>query len=512
MPGFIRAGFSSFKKKRRLPSSDRTSIQSQVDSLIKQLAATEARFFNIIGQTADSIIIVDKKGLVIFANPAAARLFGRPEKDFLGKPFGYPLDRGKAEEIEVSQADGQTRTGEMQVVDIIWQDQPAFLVTIRDITERKQAEKLKLEVEKHIRLDKLKDDFINTVSHELRTPLSITKEAVSLILEKVPGDINSQQTEILEIARTNIERLARIINSLLDVSKMEAGKADLKKGEIDLAAMIRMIAQAFEPKARDKGLELRVALPETGIRVYADEDKLNQIFTNLVDNAVKFTRQGYIEIAAEEKEKEFICFVRDSGIGIEPLDLPKIFDKFTQFGRKDGPGEKGTGLGLSIVKGLVELHRGRIWAESEPGRGTTVTFSLPKLSFEERLNEYVSTMIQEAAGRKGYFSVLIFSLANLEEFSQESREKTERAVAEIEDLLRNSLRRSGDSVLYDKGSFYLILPDTKKKDAPFVLERMRENVGQYIAANEFLKERTRLETRVLSYPEEAVELGKWVSD
>lgn len=512
MLNFIRAGFSSLKRKRRLSSSDEVSAQPRVDSLFKQLAATEARFFSIIGQTADSILIVDEKGLVIFANPAAARLFGLPEKDFLGKPFGYPLDRGKAEEIKILTPKEDTKTGEMQVVDIIWQDEPAFLVTIRDITERKQAEQLKLEVEKHIRLEKLKDDFINTVSHELRTPLSITKEAISLILEKVPGNINDQQTEILEIAQNNIERLARIINGLLDVSKMEAGKADLKKEEIDLPILIRKIAQAFEPKAKDKGLELRLELPERGIRVYADEDKLNQIFTNLVDNAVKFTPKGNIEIAAEENEREIVCRIRDSGIGIGPLDLPKIFDKFTQFGRKDGPGEKGTGLGLSIVKGLVELHRGRIWAESEPGCGTTVTFSLPKLSFEERLNEYVSTMIREAAGRKGYFSVLIFSLANLEEFSQESREKTERAVAEIENLLRKSLRRSGDSVLYDKGSFYLILPDTKKKDAPFVLERMRENLKQHIAANKFLKERARLETRILSYPEEAVELGKWLSD
>lgn len=512
MPSFIRAGFSSLKKKRRLPSSGGASDQQRIDSLVKQLAETEARFFSIIGQTADSILIVDKKGLVVFANPAAAWLFGRPKKDFLGKPFGYPLDRGKVEEIEIRRAEGELKTGEMQVVDIIWQDQPACLVTIRDITERKQAERLKLEVEKHIRLDKLKDDFINTVSHELRTPLSITKEAISLILEKVPGDINDKQTEILEIARNNIKRLARIINGLLDVSKMEAGKADLKRKEIELTVLIRKIAQAFVPKVKDKGLELRLDLPETAIRVYGDEDKLNQIFTNLVDNAVKFTPKGDIEIAAEEKESEIVCRVKDSGIGIGPLDLPKIFDKFTQFGRKDGPGEKGTGLGLSIVKGLVELHKGRIWAESEPGCGTRVTFSLPKLSFEERLNEYISTMIREAAGRKGCFSVLIFSLTNVEEFSRESREKTELAVAEIEGLLRKSLRRSGDLVLYDKGSFYLILPDTKKKDAPFVLERMRENLSQHIAASEFLKDRTRLETRILSYPEEAVELGKWLSD
>jgi signal transduction histidine kinase len=481
------------------------------EHLSKLLASAEARFFNIIGRNADSILIVDPEGAVLFSNPAAVDLFGGPAQTAVGRPFGFPLTPGKATEIKIASPGPSERTGEMQVVDIEWQEKPAYLVTVRDITERKQAEELRLEIEKHIRLDKLKDDFINTVSHELRTPLSITKEAVSLILEKATGDINDQQVEILGIARNNIERLARIISGLLDVSKIEAGKVELRKQDVDLQALIREIALGFEVKARDKGLELRLILPEKTILVYADEDKLNQILSNLIDNAIKFTPEGTIEVAAAEGTHEVECRVRDTGIGMSPESLPKVFDKFTQFGRKDGPGEKGTGLGLSIVKGLVEVHGGEIRATSELGQGTTMSFTLPKLTFEERLQEYISGLIQEAADRKGAFSVLVFSGREIDHLLRESPERAEAELKELEYALRKSLRRRADTVMTERGRFYLILPDTKQKDAPLVLERMKDTLKQAISASDFLREVVNLETKVLSYPEDAVELGKWLA-
>jgi signal transduction histidine kinase len=395
-----------FQSKTRPDSG--ASLRPDPEKTARLLAAAEARFFNIIGRTADSILIVDSAGKVVFANPAAVELFGRDGQPPEGQPFGFPLTGGRATEISIPSPQGPGRTGEMQVVDIEWQEKPARLVTVRDVTQRRQADELRLEVEKHIRLDRLKDDFVNTVSHELRTPLSITKEAVSLILEKAIGEINDQQTEILVIARNNLERLARIINGLLDVSRI-GREGELRNG-IDLQALIRDVALAFEGKAREKGVELRLSLPEKTITVYADQDKLNQIFTNLIDNAVKFTPQGWIEVSAAESAQEIECRVKDTGIGIPPESIPMIFDKFTQFGRRDGPGEKGTGLGLSIVKGLVEIHGGKIHVESELGRGTNLIFALPKLSFEEKLQGYLSTMIQEAAERKGYFSVLVFTV------------------------------------------------------------------------------------------------------
>jgi len=506
MPNFALAKRSGLKPRSlKSPPED---MPARLESLTKQLAAAEARFFNIIGKNAASILIVDRTGAVIFANPAAGALFGKSEKDFREKPFGFPLSAGKSTEIEIPGPEGQVKTGEMQVVDIEWQGAPASLVTVRDITARKQAEQLKIEVEKHIRMEKLKDDLINTVSHELRTPLSIAKEAISLVLEKVPGQINDQQTEILGIAKKNIERLARIINELLDVSKIEAGKVELRKEDVDLSALIRTTALTFEGSARDKGLDLRVSLPEQPIIAWADEDKLNQIFTNLVGNAVKFTHQGYIEISVQDGEAETECRVRDSGVGITAEDLPKLFDKFTQFGRKNGPGDRGTGLGLAIVKGLVELHKGEIRIDSEVGRGTTVLFTLPKMSFQDRFQEYLSSLFQEAAERKGAFSLLIFSLPDAATLMNESPDRFRAAMNDMELLLKKSLRRRADRVLCEQGRFFLLLPETKKKDAPFVLERMKDNLRQFIEADNFLRKRIRLETQVFSYPEEAVELGK----
>jgi signal transduction histidine kinase len=483
----------------------------RLDRLTRKLAAAEARFFNIIGKNADSILIVDRQGGVSFANPAAEELFRRADADLLGRAFGFSLSPGKVAEIEIPVQGGAPKTGEMRVVDIEWQGRPAYLVTVRDITERQQAEELRLEIERHIRLEKLKDDLINTVSHELRTPLSITKEAISLVLEKVPGKINDQQTEILGIAKKNVERLARIINGLLDVSRIESGNVEIHRDDVDLGALIRLTAAAFETKARDKGLELAVRLPEGPLTAYGDEDKLNQILVNLVDNAVKFTVSGSVEIAVEDRATAVECRVRDTGIGIAPNDLPKVFDKFTQFGRKDGPGEKGTGLGLSIVKGLVELHRGEIRIESELGRGTTVYFTLPRLSFQEKLQGEISRMIRDADEKNGNFSLLVFGIPNLPVFEAESAERTAGAMREVAGLLKKSLRRRGDTVMYDRDKFFLILPETKKKDAPFVLERMRENLKQYIAASDWLNGRIELETEILSFPEEAVELGKWLA-
>lgn len=495
-----------FRASKRADSGG--SSQAESEHLSRLLAAAEAQFFNIIGRNTDSILIVDPAGTIVFANPAAIALFGQDARPLSGRPFGFPLASGKATEIEIPVPGRPARTGEMQVVDIEWQEKPARLVTVRDITERKQADELRLEVEKHVRLDKLKDDFINTVSHELRTPLSITKEAISLILERATGDINDQQTEILGIAKNNIDRLARIISGLLDISKIEAGKVELHKEDVDLQILVREIAQGFEGKAREKGLELKLSLPEEAILVYADEDKLSQIFINLIDNAVKFTAQGAIEVSAAEGSREIECRVRDTGIGITPEDLPKIFDKFTQFGRKEGPGEKGTGLGLSIVKGLVEVHGGEIRVESEIGRGTAVTFTLPKLSFEERLEGYLSGMIQEAAERKGAFSLIVFTVREYPDLLRQSPEKTETAMKELAQVLRRSLRRRADTVMYNQGCFYLILPETKQKDAPFVLERMRENLKQAIAADDFVKDILTPETEILSYPEDAVDIGK----
>lgn len=238
------------------------------------------------------------------------------------------------------------------------------------------------------RLNELKDEFLSTVSHELATPLTIIKEGVRLVSDEMLGKVNEQQKEFLTIASNNVDRLTRLIVDLLDISKIEAGEMEIKKTSIDIKSLMRKLVSSFELKVEQKKLELRVNVPEEETDIYADEHRITQVFSNLVDNAIKFTEEGCIEISVKDEGNEVKCCVADTGIGISRKDIPKLFDKFTQFGRKPGPGEKGTGLGLAISSRIVELHGGRMWVESQPGRGSKFYFSLPKLSSQEKKKRF----------------------------------------------------------------------------------------------------------------------------
>jgi signal transduction histidine kinase len=236
-----------------------------------------------------------------------------------------------------------------------------------DVTEQKKVEEFRNEI-------------VRTVSHELRTPLSIEKEGISLLVDEVVGPVNPEQREILQTVMRSIDRLARMISSLLDISSIETGKVKLLPKLIDLTDIVKDVVFEFDKRAAEKGIDLRMKFPATPVQVLADSDKMTQVLTNLVDNALKFTVKGSVEISVTLKNSEAECAVRDTGIGIAPENLGKLFEKFQQFSRTAGPGEKGFGLGLSIVKGIIELHHGHIWAESELGQGTSVTFTLPLAS------------------------------------------------------------------------------------------------------------------------------------
>ncbi len=234
-----------------------------------------------------------------------------------------------------------------------------------DVTEKK-------------RLENMKDEFVSTVSHELRTPLLMIREGVALVGDGVLGPVNPEQKQYLGISLESIERLTRIINDLLDISKIEASKVRLRKEKTDLVSLVRTLEAGFQPVLRGSAVELKTSFSHPVIEAEVDKDKLTQVFTNLVQNAVKFTEKGNIKIGIEDSGREVLCSVSDTGRGISKEDIPQVFSKFQQFGRADGPGQKGTGLGLSICKGLVELHGGNIRVESCPGQGTSFIFTLPK--------------------------------------------------------------------------------------------------------------------------------------
>ncbi len=227
-------------------------------------------------------------------------------------------------------------------------------------------------------VERMKDEFVSSVSHELRTPLAIVKEGVSLVLDGVSGPLTADQDKILKVAQDNIDRLARIIENLLDVSELDRGRMKLKIQPIDIFDLIRKKAEQLAPKIREKGIEFSVQIPSEKKMMEADPIRVEQILTSLLGNALKFTRKGSIVLSVTEEPDRLICQISDTGIGIAREDLPKIFRRFQQFGRKDGPGEQGTGLGLWLSQQFIELHGGSVWVESEQGRGTRVFFSLPK--------------------------------------------------------------------------------------------------------------------------------------
>ena len=246
--------------------------------------------------------------------------------------------------------------------------------------------KLVEHVEKLKELDQLKSDFLSIVSHELRTPIAVMRGGISLILDGVVGEITDTQKDLLTDTLNNVDRLGRLVTDLLDVSKIEAGKIYLRRSTVDVCAVVKKIQSDYIQQAQEKGVELQTELPEGAVKMFVDADKVTQIFTNLVSNAVRFTKDGgKITIRVEEKEDVVECSVSDTGIGIAEKNITKLFSKFEQFGRAEGKGYKGTGLGLTIAKGLVEKHGGKIWVQSELGKGTTFWFTLKKVPFPKIL-------------------------------------------------------------------------------------------------------------------------------
>lgn len=229
-------------------------------------------------------------------------------------------------------------------------------------------------------LERMEADFVSTASHEFRTPLSIIKSGVELVLDETLGKINEDQRKYLLNVENNILRLSRLVDNLLDVSRIEARKMELNVRTINITEFIRELMKQYQGKLDEKKLNLSLAkLPEVPLAVSADPDKLEQIIGNLVSNAMKFTDEGGgVSVEMVETPKEVEVSIKDTGMGIAGENLPKLFSKFEQFGRVPGPGPKGAGLGLAITKGLVEAQGGKIWAESELGKGSKFTFTIPK--------------------------------------------------------------------------------------------------------------------------------------
>ncbi len=235
------------------------------------------------------------------------------------------------------------------------------------------------------RLAHLKLDFVSDISHELKSPLAIIRDSISMASEKIGSADIEKNRHLLDIASRNIDRLNRLLDSLLDLAKFEAGRASIKRAYLDIKQLITDCVEFIKPAASKKNIKIKTDFRITYSKIWADSDKMIQVINNLLTNAVKFTPEGGgIKVTLKQKDKNVLISVQDSGIGIKKKDLQKLFNKFERLD-SGNKAAKGTGLGLAICKEIVNVHNGRIWAVGKPGKGSRFNVLLPKdLRTEER--------------------------------------------------------------------------------------------------------------------------------
>jgi two-component system, NtrC family, sensor histidine kinase KinB len=370
--GILAAGFNTMAERiRQLRRSD-------LGKLVVAQQTTEAA----IDSLYDPVIITDAEGAVAKLNPAAEELFGT-EVANVGKPVGE-IARDSRIPVAVAEALSSQRpvAGEEAAsvlpLDVDGTERAFRLRTtpMRDEEGRLLGAVTLLEDITHLReIDRLKSEFIATASHELRTPLTSVQMGVHLLLEGATGGLTEKQRDLLQACKEDCERLERLMRDLLDLSRIEAGKHAPQLSPIRVAELIAASTDPLRGQVEVKGLALATEVPPDLPFVLADRAQTERVLTNLVSNALRHTdRGGLIRVSAVRRQGHIAISVKDTGHGIPPEYLAHIFEKFVRV--PDAPSGD-AGLGLAISKRIVEAHGGKIVVQSEVGRGTTFTFTLP---------------------------------------------------------------------------------------------------------------------------------------
>ena len=350
----------------------------------------------LITKNADGIVVVDRQGIVRFINPAALKLFGCKQEELLGELFGFPVVGSDNTEVDIypynresTAANGSLeKIAQMRVVEIEWQGETAYLVSLRDITERRRAEEERNKLLEQAQVaNRIKDEFLAVLSHELRTPLNPILGWVKLLRS---GKLDANKTnQALETIERNASLQVQLINDLLSVSKILRGKLTLHPIAVDLQSTIAAAMESVSLAAQAKSIKITTVFDSNVGLVFGDPKRLQQVMWNLLSNAVKFTPfRGEVTVRLERVDSYAQIQVIDTGKGIDPEFLPFVFDYFRQENSTTTRIFGGLGLGLAIVRNLVELHGGTAKADS-PGVGQGATFSviLPLMNSEPTSTE-----------------------------------------------------------------------------------------------------------------------------
>lgn len=235
-------------------------------------------------------------------------------------------------------------------------------------------------VETNIKLTNLNEaqaGFVSNVAHEMRAPLAVFKGALDNLADGLHGELTGDQREPLAMCQKEVNRLVRLIRDLLELARIESGKLKLAKEEVALQELLEAVQQLYGGLVKERGLKLFLELPPEPAKIMGDRDRIQQVFLNLVSNAVKYTDHGEIRVRLAKREGAYQLEVSDTGRGIASSDLDRVFNKFERVGDQS---EEGSGLGLPIAKDIIELHGGKIWVESELGQGSRFIVNLPVYS------------------------------------------------------------------------------------------------------------------------------------
>jgi len=351
--------------------------------LARELEATREQLRNLIERNADAILVVDQSGVVRFANPAAERLFRQSTHDLVGAPLGIPVVVGEITEIDIVVQGDEMGVAEMRVVETEWGGEDARLAVLRDITERKRAERQREQLfqEQVARAEaeaalRERDEFLALASHELKTPAATLSATAQLLQRQMArqGMLEPEQlARSLDRLQDQSQRLARLVDHLLDVSRINAARLIIQPALTNLAGLVADVVAACQLTTTRHTLVLRG--PDV-LLALVDRDRFMQVVSNLVDNAIKYSPDGgQIDIELVRVADEACLVVRDHGIGIPEDRRDRLFERF--YRAHDGENFSGMGLGLFISHHVVELHGGTISADSPADGGARFTVRLP---------------------------------------------------------------------------------------------------------------------------------------
>jgi signal transduction histidine kinase/GGDEF domain-containing protein len=353
-------------------------------------------------------------------------------------------------------------------------------------------------------VDEMKSEFVSVASHELRTPLATVKNVVQLVLKGKAGEVNETQANFLTMAEKNINRLTNILTNLLDLSRIESGKIGIKPEELDLKLPIDFVLSSLKPHADGKSIHLQREVESDLPFVYGDREKVEQILTNLVGNAIKFTPEGgKIVVSAKllDRTKNGVGIsVKDTGIGIPEDQLEKVFEKFHQVESPLHHSAGGTGLGLAITKGLVDAHQGQIWVESEVGKGSIFTFTLPLSKGEKREPQFrfiLDWEFRQARENHTPFTLFLIELSNRKTTAKDF------PFNQLDEMVRKCFCRKGDILFKrERDNIWAAFCEADLKGAQVIRQRIEGEIQKQFI--EGWDHPPVIKVGAATYPEEAI--------